>query len=64
MSFLSELKILKLQGNKIDQDGIQLLYGLIRRHRQIISIDLRDNPGLTEEHSAKILKELKQNYSC
>ena len=46
----SYLKCLNLRHNKIKMDGIKQLSKAIASHHDIVSCDLRDNPGY-DEHS-------------
>ena len=49
MVFLKKLKIIKLQGNKIDKDGVFMVYQIIKNYEQILSVDLRDNHGFSDD---------------
>lgn len=56
------LRILSLRGNAIGQKGIKLLGDLLDENRSLISMDLRENPGLAKKQSLVIVNKLKRNW--
>jgi len=56
------LRILSLRGNSIYQKGIKFLEDLLDENRSLISMDLRENPGLAKRQSLVIVNKLKRNW--
>ncbi len=50
-----------MRGNKIGREGVEDLMKCLKKTRNILSLDLRDNPGFTKDFSLKILESLKKN---
>lgn len=60
LKFLS-LWSLNLRGNKIRAEAIKECIEFANQNWKILSIDIRDNPGLNKLLSKKLVVELKKN---
>jgi len=56
-------KSINLRYNAISEEGIKELIGLLKNNFTLISLDLRDNPGLNEALNQQIYKKLIKNIN-
>lgn len=54
-------KCINLRGNHIHSEGIREFALMLKNNTSLISLDLRDNEGLTREYSRYIYKKLLLN---
>ena len=64
MTFLKDdnwTKCLNLRRNDIKVEGVKEIALMLKQNRSLISVDLRENEGLTREYSRYIYKKLVLN---
>ena len=54
-------KCLNLRHNDIKVEGVKEIALMLKQNRSLISVDLRENEGLTREYSRYIYKKLVLN---
>jgi hypothetical protein len=57
------LKSLNLRGNIIDEDGLQTLNDILDVNQALLSLDVRDNTGVTTKLSKSIFAKLVRNMN-